>query len=231
MCGRFTIAAQRERIATALPGITVGEWYGPRYNVAPSQAVPAVLNDGTHALRWIRWGLVPSWARDTAIGSRLINARSETLAEKPAFRAPLERRRCLVLADGFFEWATVPGQKAKVPYYIQLKSRSPFAFAALWDRWRDPEGQDLLSCTLITTAPNELIRSIHDRMPAILPPAHFAAWLDPRPVAVEQVRALLQPYPADAMQLHAVSTAVNRPVFDDPSCIAPVAEPGRLPGL
>jgi putative SOS response-associated peptidase YedK len=231
MCGRFTIASERERVTAALPGITVGEWYGPRFNVAPGQQVPAVLNDGRAALTWLRWGLIPAWALDPAIGNRLINARAETLAEKPSFRRPLQRHRCLVLADGFYEWVPVPGSKARVPHYLKMKDGSYFTFAGLWDRWRDPDGHEVLSCTLITTEPNDLIRPLHDRMPVILPAEARAPWLDPEPREPADLLPLLRPYAAALMRVHPVSTRVNRPGFDDPSCIAPAPTTTSLPGF
>ena len=231
MCGRFTIASERERVTAAIPGVTVGEWYGPRYNVAPGPAVPAILNDGRSAVTWLTWGLIPSWAKDPAIGNRLINARAETLAEKASFKRPLQRQRCVVLADGFYEWVPIPGSKTRMPYYIRMKDGGWFTFAGLWDRWRDPAGHDVLSCTLITTQPNDLIRPLHERMPVILPEEARARWLDPEVRAPGDLLPLLQPYPADLMRLHPVSTRVNRPGFDDPFCIAPVPAADSLPGF
>lgn len=231
MCGRFTIAAERERVTAALPGVTVGEWYGPRFNVAPGQNVPAIRNDGRSTVTWLKWGLVPSWAADPAIGNRLVNARAETLAAKPSFRHALRQQRCLIVADGFFEWRAQPDGKTRVPYYFRRRDGAPFTFAGLWDRWRAPEGEERLTCTIITTVPNELVRPLHDRMPVILPAEARADWLDPAPREADDVLPLLKPYPADLLQVHPVSTRVNRAGVDDPACIEPAPDQSSLPGF
>lgn len=231
MCGRFTIAAERERVTAALPGITVGEWYGPRFNVAPGQNVPTVLNDGRSAITWLRWGLIPSWAKDPAIGNRLINARAETLATKPSFRTSLQHRRCLIVADGFFEWSARPGHGSRVPHYLTRMDGEPFTFAGLWETWRAQDDRELRTCTIITTEPNELVRTLHDRMPAILPAEARARWLDPAPATAADLLPLLQPYPAALLRVTVVSPRVNRAGVDDPSCIEPAEAPPQLPGF
>ena len=216
-----------------------------RYNIAPTQVVPIVRpasaggeGDGARKpsaprreFMQARWGLVPFWAKDAAIGAKMINARAEGIAEKPAFRAAFRARRCLVPADGFFEWRATP--QGKRPYWVGLKGGTsdeppPFAFAGLWERWtKAPDGAPLESCTIVTTEANALLRPIHDRMPVILAPAAYASWLDPA-TPLPDALALLKPYPAEAMTLHFVSTRVNSVRFDDALCIAPE---NRRPGL
>lgn len=223
MCGRFSLGVT----------IRIGQLFDlpnwpetpPRYNIAPSQDVPAVIQNretGTREYRPFRWGLVRSWAKDPAIGNRLINARSETAAAKAAFRKPLRDRRCLILADGFYEWK--PEVPRKQPYYIKLWHGEPFAFAGLWDLWQPPDGQPLETCTILTTTANGVLKAIHDRMPVILPPDAYNAWLDPTMRDVERVQALLTPYPADQMVAYPVSTRVNNTSNDSPECIAPFAK-------
>ena len=215
MCGRFTLTASGEEIAEAfdLPEVPA---LAPRYNIAPSQPVAVVRDDaaGARQVALLTWGFLP---KDALEGDRpFINARAETAAERPSFRDAFARRRCLVAADGFYEWEGTG--KKRQPWYLRLASGRPFAFAGLWEPPRTEEKPG--TCTLLTTAPNELVRSIHDRMPVILAPDEAAAWLDPRkPLA--DLRALLHAYPAPAMTAFRVGTAVNNARFDDPSCIAP----------
>ena len=227
MCGRFTLVVDLETLKQTFPWLRVpeGARLRPRYNIAPSQPVPVVANTGERELDFFRWGLVPSWAKDPSIGSRMINARAETLAEKPSFRAAYRRRRCLILADGFYEWqkrASASGAARKVPYYVRLKSGQPFAFAGLWERWESPEGDEWLTCTIITTRSNELIAPIHDRMPVILPPEGYDRWLAVEELSPEELGGLLRPYPAQAMEAYPISTFVNDPTHDSPECIQPV---------
>jgi putative SOS response-associated peptidase YedK len=225
MCGRFTLTIDPAQLVqqfnlSAPPPADLG----PRYNIAPTQPVAVIANeDGPRKLELFQWGLIPSWAKDAKIGNSLINARAETLAEKPAFRTALKRRRCLVLADGFYEWQKLEGRKQ--PMYIQLKDGQPFAFAGLWETWR-PGGADspvLKTCTIITTEPNALTATIHNRMPVILPPADYEAWLTPGELPAVEALALLHTYPAEAMQARPVSTAVNSPAHDSETCIQPLA--------
>jgi putative SOS response-associated peptidase YedK len=221
MCGRFSLGAT----------IRVGQLFDlpnwpetpPRYNIAPSQEVPAVIQNretGAREFRPFKWGLVPSWAKDPTIGNRMINARSETAASKPAFRKPMRERRCLILADGFYEWKREGTRKQ--PFYIKLQSGDPFAFAGLWDRWQPADGAPLATCTILTTTPNAVLQPIHDRMPVILPPDAYTVWLDLAMRDVEPVHALLTPYPADGMTAYPVSTRVNNPAYDSTECIAPI---------
>jgi putative SOS response-associated peptidase YedK len=228
MCGRFTLTADPEDLRQAFPWLNVphgvlDQGMSPRYNVAPTQPVAVVANDGKNQLDFFNWGLIPSWAKDPEIGNRMINARAETLLEKPSFRAAFRRRRCLILADGFFEWQKTAGQKTRTPFYIQLRSATPFAFAGLWESWNSPDGSNILSCTIITTQPNALMQPIHDRMPVILPGEAYKFWLSPGEVDPHQLQALLQPYPAEAMRAYPISTLVNSPANDSPACIQPVA--------
>ncbi len=204
-----------------LPGFDVPPDLTPRYNIAPSQPIAVAANNGQNKVEFFRWGLIPSWAKDAAIGNRMINARAETLAEKPSFRVPYRRRRCLVLADGFYEWRKEPGRRAKTPMYVRLKSGKPFAFAGLWEVWRALDDQPLFSCTIITTTPNALVAKIHNRMPVILEPEAYDLWLDTAEQPPERLGVWLRPYPASQMTAYPVSTLVNDPSNDLPACILP----------
>jgi putative SOS response-associated peptidase YedK len=220
MCGRFTLTATVPAVENLFPLFDVPE-LEPRYNIAPTQPVLGV-RAGTASqpeLVRLRWGLIPSWADDPKIGYRLINARAETAAEKPAFRAAFRQRRCLVLADGFYEWQKTGGRKQ--PYYFRLKDGGPFAFAALWEHW-EKAGTPVESCTLLTTDANDVLRPVHNRMPVILPAAAYERWLDPNGKDVAALKALLGPYPPEEMTGYPVTDHVNNPRHEDPGCIAPV---------
>ncbi len=233
MCGRFTLTANPERLAESFPGVdfsslgpSLGAPPAPRYNIAPSRPVAAILNRDPARAVSLRWGLVPHWARDPATGNRMINARAESLAERPSFRESMRKRRCLVPADGFYEWGMVEAGRGgkrprKIPMYVKLASGAPFAFAGLWDTWH-PGKDEVVSCAIITTEPNSLLRGIHDRMPVILPPERYSDWLDPGERKPETLEDMLRPYPADRMTAYRVSTRVNDPRVDDPRCIEPV---------
>jgi putative SOS response-associated peptidase YedK len=220
MCGRFTLVspfvAVTERFHASAPPV-----FRPRYNIAPGQEVLCVIRDGENRIEPLRWGLIPFWAKDPAIGSRLINARAETVAEKPSFRSAFAKRRCLVVADGFYEWR--PEGKRKVPVYIFLKSKKPFGFAGLYEAWKTPEGKELRTCTIITTGANELVRPIHDRMPVILPEGFEDRWLDPGEGSRERLQTLLTPYPVGEMAAYDVTPVVNNAGHDAPDCIFPAA--------
>ena len=224
MCGRFTLAVDTNQIQESFPWLEVPPGIEPRYNVAPMQPIAVVPNDGKDRLDFFLWGLIPSWAKDPNIGNRLINARAETLADKPSFRAAFRRRRCLILADGFYEWRAEPGQKTKIPTYIKMKNGDPFAFAGLWEIWHSPDGSKILSCTIITTPPNPMMKRIHNRMPAIMPQDAYATWLNPEEEDPRQLMPLLQPYREEAMTAYEVSRLVNSPANERPECIAPLAE-------
>ena len=221
MCGRFTLTIDPGDLRDAYPEFSVSGAPGPRFNIAPSQPVAVVPNTGDNKIDFFVWGLIPSWSKDPAIGNRLINARSETLLEKPSFRNQYRRRRCLILADGFFEWQAQLDNKGKRPFYIFLKDHKPFAFAGLWDIWNSPDGSEVRSCTIITTQPNEMMKPIHNRMPVILDPAAYKAWLDPANTNAEDLNRWLVPYPSNTMSLHPVSRLVNSPENDSPACIQP----------
>lgn len=222
MCGRFTLTVSVEQLRASFEGLTAPDNIQPRFNIAPSQPVAVVPNDARFKLDFFVWGLIPSWAKDPSIGNRMINARAETLDEKPSFRTALRRRRCLILADGFYEWRATPGARAKTPMYIKMKSGEPFAFAGLWESWHSPDGSNILSCTIITTEPNSLLESIHNRMPVILPKDSYANWLEPDEIDPKRGKELLNPYPADLMTAYPVSTLVNSPENENPLCVAPV---------
>jgi putative SOS response-associated peptidase YedK len=221
MCGRFTLTVDPADLQKTFPGFTFPTQAGPRYNIAPTQPILVVPNDGTNKADYFVWGLIPSWAKDPSIGNNLINARAESLAEKPAFRSAYKYHRCLIFADGFFEWQPQPGAKTKLPHYIRLKSDQPFAFAGLWEHWQSPDGSEIKSATIITTQPNELTGTIHNRMPVILPEGAFNQWLDPQPAKPADLQALLVPYPAEEMKAYPISTAVNAPANDSPEVLKP----------
>ncbi len=221
MCGRFTLTVDPADLHQTFPEFTFPTQAGPRFNIAPSQPILVLPNDGTNKADFFVWGLIPSWAKDPKIGNNLINARADTLAEKPAFRSAYKYHRCLIFADGFFEWQPQPGSKTKLPHYIRLKSEKPFAFAGLWEHWQSPDGSEIKSATIITTEPNELTEKIHNRMPVILPKEAFGQWLDPSPAKPEELQRLLVPYPAEAMTAYPISKAVNAPENDSPEVINP----------
>ena len=222
MCGRFSLGASA---ATLLNYFNVQESlaWGERYNLTPSQEVVTIVQpaEAPRQVRRMRWGLIPSWAKDSAIGNQLINARAETIATKPAFRVPLRERRCLIVSDGFYEWET-QGRR-KQPWFIRMQDGRPFGFAGLWDRWTDPNGRDVESCTIITTTANALIQPFHHRMPVIISPADYDVWLDAGIREPERLLPLLAPYPPEAMTAHPVSPLVNNPANDSPACQNPVS--------
>lgn len=234
MCGRYTLTRYDDLqielglAAPPAPG-------PPRYNIAPGQMVPIVANRPERVLTEARWGLVPYWADDPRIGNRMINARSESAAEKPAFRQALRRRRCLVVADGFYEWQRSPGDEgagrggAKVPHYVHRRSGAPFGMAGLWERWKAPDGTWLESCTVLTCDANALMRPIHARMPVILDRASHDRWLDPAPLAPEDLADLLRTPPANDFEAYRVSTLVNAPQNDVPACVEPAPQPSAPP--
>ena len=219
MCGRFSLIPEMGELQGRFDFDAAHLPHAPRYNIAPSQSLLAVLNGGERRAAHLRWGLIPSWAKSAAVGSRLINTRAETVAERPSFRTALARRRCLVLADGFYEWQRAG--KARRPMRVTLKSGEPFAFAGLWESWRDPDGEIIRSCTIITTEANDLVRPIHDRMPVILPREMESFWLDEDVQDAGALCSVLAPYPAGAMDMYEVSSLVNRPSNDVPEVIVP----------
>lgn len=223
MCGRFALATDPMNFIRFLLEYDTSDAFTPRYNIAPTQPVAVVPNNGTERIEFFRWGLIPPWAKDPKIGNRMINARAETLSEKPSFRNAYRRRRCLVLADGYYEWRKEPGGGAKTPFYIRMASEKPFAFAGLWETWRpQDEVEPVLSCSIITCSANEMLRSIHHRMPVILDQDAYDLWLNPVECPPAALNHLLTPYSPEEMETFAVSRLVNQPKNDSPECILPV---------
>ena len=223
MCGRYTLRTRLNRLLQIYAAESEAE-LEPRYNIAPTQEVAAVrtLSDSTsRELVLLHWGLIPAWAEDPKIGNRMINARAETVAEKPSFRNALKHRRCLVVADGFYEWRKQG--KTKQPYFIRMKDERPFAFAGLWERWKKPN-LTIESCTIITTSANKLMSDLHDRMPVILSQNDIAIWLDQKIDQPEPLLPLLDPYPDDEMAAYPVSTLVNSPKNESGECVAPLTK-------
>ena len=218
MCGRFTLTVDPADLQMMLELGEVPLDLQPRYNIAPTQPVAAVTSAENRKVEIFQWGLIPSWSKDPSMSGRMINARAETLHEKPAYRVPFARKRCLILADGFFEWKAQG--KGKQPYFIQLASREPFAFAGLWDHWSAPDGGEKLTCSIITCEPNDLMAEIHNRMPVILSPQNYPRWLDPGDPAQLPVD-LLRPYPAGEMKAWKVSAAVGNVRINGPELRLP----------
>jgi putative SOS response-associated peptidase YedK len=225
MCGRFALITPGEEIAETFQ-LAETPALAPRYNIAPTQPVAAVRiaphsphDQQRRELALLHWGLIPTWAKDPSIGARLINARSETAAEKPSFRSAFKYRRCLVPADGFYEWQKVDGQKQ--PYFIRLHEEGPLAIAGLWEHWQSPDGSEIESVTLLTTAANDMVRPLHDRMPVIIAPADYALWLDTAVQKPDQIQRLLRPYPG-AMLAYPVNPLVNNPRNDTAACLQPL---------
>jgi putative SOS response-associated peptidase YedK len=223
MCGRYTLTISE--LESYFGPIELHADLQARYNIAPTQDVPVIrVYEDRRLVVPMRWGLVPQWKKDPKEGPLLINARGDTVAEKPAFRSALKYRRCLIPADGFFEWLKV-GEKGtkKIPYYFRMADGRPFAFAGLWEHWEGPDGRAINSCTIITTDANAVVGKVHDRMPVILPPDAYDTWLDPKPTEAATLVPLLAPYPAEKMTAYAVSSEVNSPAKDEPALIEPAA--------
>ncbi|MEE8583597.1 MAG: SOS response-associated peptidase [Acidobacteriota bacterium] len=220
MCGRYTLTGyQRIPDLFEVDDVRIG----PRFNIAPTQDVPAVRlgQQGQRRLDLFHWGLIPFWAKDPKMGARMINARSETVDSKPAFRNAFARRRCLIPADGYYEWRKLPD--GKQPFLFRLKDGGLFAFAGLWERWKSPEIGERLSCTILTTSPNPLAAAAHDRMPVILPPEGHRLWLDPGS-APELLKELMIPYQGSDLEAFPVSRTVNNPRNEAAECVEPVGE-------
>jgi putative SOS response-associated peptidase YedK len=230
MCGRYTLRAKPAAIAEEFDLPEVPR-LRTRFNIAPDQPVAVVRFDpreGARRLDLLSWGLIPSWADDPAIGERLINARAETVADRPAFRHPFRARRCLMIADGFYEWRRQDGWKR--PFFVHLRDDRPFAFAGLWEHW-DKGDVPAYSCALLTTVANEVLAPVHHRMPVIIPRQAYDLWLDPAVHGPEVLEPLLVPFPADEMEAYEVGRRVNDPDHDDPDCIRPLETKGWMPGL
>jgi putative SOS response-associated peptidase YedK len=239
VCGRYVTASPPDELARYFGAATGGAELAPNYNVAPTDEVYAVRRDEhDRRLGVLRWGLIPYWAKDRSIGSRMINARVETVATKQAFRRSLSGRRCLIPADGFYEWTAVPGRRTKQPWYIHRPDGEPYAFAGLWDRWRPrsgagdaeagpdaPRPDPVVSCTIITGPANEKMAALHDRMPVMLPPSSWDRWLDPLLTDLDAVTELLVPAPVELVAFHAVTTDVNSVRNNGAHLIEPVPGP------
>ena len=224
MCGRYSLIADLGELARRFE--FDGDWdaFERRYNIAPTQDVLTVVGGEPRRGGYMRWGLIPFWAKDKSIGSRMINARAETIVEKPSFRNALRRRRCLVLADGFYEWQKLG--KQRIPMRIVMRSGEPFAFAGLWETWRDPQGEVVPSCTIITTSANDTLSPIHDRMPVILPRDLEDFWLDESITDADALTSVLTPYDDEAMEAYEVSALVNSARNDGPEVVEGVERVG-----
>jgi len=230
MCGRYTVTQDLEALGARFGFSAPDIAFRPRYNLAPGQEAPVVVWDQARTVKLMRWGLVPHWAKEASFGYKTINARAETVDQKPSFREPMRRRRCLVLADGFYEWPRASGRRSKQPSRFVLKDEELFAFAGLWDAWQTPDGGRLETFTIITTQANELVGRVHERMPVILSPEGEEAWLDPETRSPAGLSPLLKPYPSELMAGYQVSPAVNSPPNDSPECIRAANELEREEG-
>jgi len=223
MCGRYKLSRRKQVVEEYFDTVSGEEDWVPRYNIAPTQPIPVIHQhprEPVLELSLMRWGLIPSWAKDASGAARMINARSETAATKPAFRDALKSRRCLIPADGFYEWAKTG--KTKQPYCFEINDGQLFAFAGIWDRWRDPSGQWVKSCSILTTTPNAVTSPVHDRMPVILDPDAYELWLDPGLTKVAAASDLLKPYDARLMRCYPISARINHVANDDEECARPV---------
>ncbi|MBU2643908.1 SOS response-associated peptidase [bacterium] len=221
MCGRFALTMELSELQAAFPWIDFGSGYTPRYNIAPSQDILTFPNTMPGKAGWFRWGLIPPWAKDVKIGYQLINARGETVAEKPSFRNAFRNRRCLIPADGFYEWKKEGA--TKTPYCIRMTSARPFAFAGLWEQWGS-DSETLFSCTIITTDANTVVNPIHHRMPVILSPSDYEAWLDPEFQDDKTLTRLLTPFQAEKMTAFPISKQINNPRNEGPGTVVPAPE-------
>jgi putative SOS response-associated peptidase YedK len=232
MCGRYRLSRRKQVLAEHFEANPFDDDWEPRYNIAPTQPVPVVRQHPKEkrcVLSMMRWGLVPSWAKDASGSASMINARSETAVSKPAFRDPIKFRRCLIPADGFYEWRRTGSSKQ--PYCFEVNNGEMFAFAGLWDGWKDANGQWIKSCSILTTVANGLTLQVHDRMPVILRREDHAVWLDPRVTNIDAICELLKPYDASQMRCYPVSSRINVVANDDQACAAPVEVPEAQPGL
>jgi len=227
MCGRFTLTYKTKELQMLLGLPETNLDWQPRYNIAPSQPIAAILDKESKNIEFLRWGLIPGWAKDESIGNRLINARSETIMEKPSFKNAFNRRRCLILADGFYEWkrSKTKGSPSQ-PYYFYLEDKQPFAIAGIWEIWQSPNGSEVWSTAIITCEANEILSPIHERMPVILDKEVMFDWLEDRPA--KELIPMMKSYPADKMDFHMVGKGVNSPFNDVPECIQEKKFDGKL---
>ena len=223
MCGRYRLSRRKQLVDEYFDSVSDEPDWAPRYNIAPTQPAPVIRQHPKEPVRQLslmRWGLIPSWAKDSSGAAQMINARSETASTKPAFRDALKSRRCLIPADGFYEWMRTG--KTKQPYCFEVNDGQLFAFAGIWDRWKDPSGQWVKTCSILTTPPNAVTSPVHDRMPGILDPDSYDLWLDPRMTNLAAASELLKPYDARLMRCYPVSARINRVANDDEECSRPV---------
>ncbi|MCW5876679.1 MAG: SOS response-associated peptidase [Anaerolineales bacterium] len=221
MPGRITLTKTAAELAAAFPWLDVPKELRPRYNIAPTQPIAVVLNDGQNKVDFLSWGMIPSFTK-VKMTNFLLNARAEGIERKPSFRSPFKRRRCLVLADGYYEWVKLPRKKEKIPYWVHMKDKRPFAFAGLWDTWTSVDGSEVKTCCFITCEPNELVAEIHHRMGVILDEEDYATWLQPEETESKDLLPLLRPYPSEKMAYYQVGTVVSNARNDVPECIVPV---------
>ena len=225
MCGRYRLSRRKQLIDEYFDTVSDGCEWTPRYNIAPTQPVPVVRQNPKEPIRelsMMRWGLIPSWVKDSSVAAKMINARSETAAAKPAFREALKSRRCVLPADAFYEWQRTG--KNEQPYCFEVNEGEMFGFAGIWDRWRDPSGKTVETCSILTTTPNVVTSAIHDRMPVILDPDSYDLWLDPGMQDASAASEMLKPYGAQVMRCYPISTRINHVANDDEDCSAPAAE-------
>jgi putative SOS response-associated peptidase YedK len=221
MCGRFVLIANPEAIQTTFDLTTMPASMSPRYNIAPTQPVALITNENARELTFYKWGLIPSWSKDASAASKMINARSESAADKPSFRSAFKRRRCIIPANGFYEWKKQGSDK--VPQFIHFKDQELFGIAGLWEVWHDPDGGEVRTCTILTTEANDFMKSIHNRMPVILHKEDYPLWLSPSEEPAPILQGLMQPYSGDDLTAYPVSKMVNRPGTDVPELIEPAA--------
>lgn len=226
MPGRLTLTTDAASLRATFLWLKVPDELRPRYNIAPTQPIAVVLNDGKNQIDFLNWGLIPSFANNVKMTSFLLNARSEGIQRKPAFRSPFKRKRCLVLADGYYEWVKIPRKKEQIPYWVHMKSGKPFAFAGLWDSWQALDGSEVKTCCFITTEPNELVAQIHHRMGVILFEKDYEKWLQQEEAESSEMLPLLKSFPAEEMTYYQVSTVVSNARNDIPECIERV-EPAK----
>ncbi len=225
MCGRFVLVSTGKDISRHFE-LVEDPSFPPRFNIAPTQMIETVRNAPGTSHRHIapaRWGLIPSWAKDKSVGWKLINARSETVFDKPAFRNSIRKRRCLIPSDGFYEWKRDHGSKTR-PYFVSMADGSLFAFAGLWDSWKDGSGETIETCSILTTAANSLVAIVHERMPVILKCDNYDLWLDNAITDLGRLSRVMAPYASELMKLYPVASAVNKPAYDEPDCIEPIVE-------
>jgi len=225
MCGRFTLNKKGKNLKKEFPEFEIDERIEPRFNIAPSQPIATVLNDQTNKMTFTQWGLIPHWAKDPNIAFQTFNARCETLLEKPSFKTPYKRKRCLIFADGYYEWRKSSKRGQSEPMYFCMQDRRSFAFAGLWDEWHDKEGGLIITSTIVTTEPNQLTKGIHHRMPVILRPEFYELWLSHEDKD-KVLRPLFEPYASEEMEVYEVSTKVNSVSNDSPACIEPTGQLG-----